>query len=122
MDKKYFLPLNFGGLQTEDSQFERSKVVILPVPYEGTSSYRVGTKEGPKAIIEASRNLELFDLELRQELYKIGIHTLPEVEPVNSPKGMTQRVCEIAREMLKSDKFIIMLGGEHSLTLGLVNL
>jgi len=120
MDKDYFSLFNFGGLSAQYSVYENSKVVILPVPYEGTVSYQAGTREAPNAIINASRNLELFDLELRKEICKIGIHTLPEITILKDAERMIQRVCGIAKELLQDNKFIVMLGGEHSLTVGMV--
>ena len=73
------------------------------------------------AIIDASQYLELYDLELDREIYQVGIHTLPEVQTVMSgPEGMVHRVYQVARELLEAGKTIVMLGGEHSLTLGMV--
>ncbi|GAH44844.1 unnamed protein product, partial [marine sediment metagenome] len=67
---------NFGDIEKEFSNFEKSRVVILPVPYEATTTYGKGTKKGPRAIIDASRNMELYDEETDCEPYKVGIHTL----------------------------------------------
>jgi agmatinase len=73
------------------------------------------------AIIDASQYLELYDLELDREIYQVGIHTLPEVQTVMSgPEGMVHQVYQVARELLEAGKTIVMLGGEHSLTLGMV--
>jgi agmatinase len=118
----YYLPNNFGALSQEYCQFETSRVTILPVPYEQTTSYGRGTKNGPRAIIEASRNMELYDEELEQETSAvIGIHTLEEVEPVISgPEEMVQVLCEIISDLLRKDKIVVTLGGEHSLTLGAI--
>lgn len=122
MEKDFFIPFNFGNLPQEHSQFETSKIVILPVPYDSTTSFKTGTRDGPRAIIFSSRNIELYDIELEKEIYKeVGIHTLDEIEPiVNSPEAMTQRVYEICRELIQLGKFPVMLGGEHSLSLGMV--
>ena len=74
------LPHNFLGLDEEASDFERARVVILPVPYEATTSYGGGTRGGPGAILESSRYIELYDQELDCEPYKAGICTLPSLE------------------------------------------
>jgi len=96
-------------------------VVILPVPYDSTTEWRSGSRDGPKAIIDASQYLELYDLELGLETYKVGIHTLPEVQPLMSgPEAMVHRVYEIATGLIKEGKLVVMLGGEHTLTLGMV--
>jgi len=103
------------------SDLEKAKVVILPVPYDGTTEWRSGTRDGPQAIIDASQYLELYDLELDREVYKVGIHTLPQVKPLMSgPKDMIDKVYQISKELIKKDKFIVMLGGEHSVSLGTV--
>lgn len=114
-------PLNFAGLTPPDNSLERAKVVILPVPYDSTTEWHSGAREGPQAIITASRYLELYDVELQREIYKVGIHTLAEVQPLlDSPKKMIRRVFRIAKELANQSKFTVMLGGEHSLTLAMV--
>jgi len=114
-------PRNFAGISPPYSDWENSRVVVLPVPYDSTTDWRSGTRDGPQAIIDASQYLELYDLELEQEIYKVGIHTLPEVQPdVSSPENMAQRVYTVAKELLGENKMVLMLGGEHSLTLGMV--
>ena len=114
-------PRNFAGISPPYSDWENSRVVVLPVPYDSTTDWRSGTRDGPRAIIDASQYLELYDLELGREIYKVGIHTLPEIQPeMSSPENMTQRVYTVARELLDKNKMVLMLGGEHSLTLGMV--
>lgn len=114
-------PQNFAGLASPYTDFKTSKVVILPVPYDGTTEWHSGTREGPQAIINASQYLELYDIELNREIFKIGIHTLPEIKPVlSSPEKMIYAVYQVTKELLRQDKFIVLLGGEHSLSLGVV--
>jgi len=74
------LPRNFLGLDADKSNFDNARVVILPVPYEATVSFGAGTGNGPDAIIEASRYIELYDQELDVEPYEVGIATLPSLE------------------------------------------
>jgi len=120
--EEVFLPRRvFAGLTPPYSDLEKAKTVILPVPYESTTEWRGGTRYGSQAIIDASQYLELYDLELNREIYKVGIHTLPEVEPaMSSPKDMIDRVYQITRGLIQKGKFVVMLGGEHSLSLGAV--
>ena len=114
-------PQNFAGLVPPYADLSTAKVVILPVPYDSTTEWHSGTREGPEAIINASQYLELYDIELNRETYKVGIHTLPKVQPLlNSPEEMIDRVYRIARELIRQAKFVIMFGGEHSLSLGVV--
>src|SRR5215831_12255502 len=92
-DHRFALPYNFGGLLPEHSAFERAQVVILPIPYEQTTTYGTGTKEGPQCVIAASRHMELYDEELDYEVYRVGIHTLRALEAVASgPKAMLDRI------------------------------
>lgn len=112
---------NFAGLASPYSDRAQAKVVIVPVPYDGTSEWHAGSRHGPRAIIEASRYLELYDLELDTEIHKVGIHTLDEVEPVmGSPVDMVERVYQVTKGLLGEGKFVVLLGGEHSVTLGAV--
>jgi len=111
---------NFGDLPEKYSSFENSQVLILPIGYEVTASYLKGTKEGPRAIIKASHYVELYDEELDTEIYKIGIHTLPEMIFRESPEIMVEKVALKVSQLSKYNKFILGLGGEHSVTIGIV--
>jgi agmatinase len=117
-----FLPhRTFAGIAAPYSHFEQAKTVILPVPYDSTSEWQSGSRHGPQAIIDASQYLELYDLELDREIYKIGICTLPEVEPLlSSPEDMIDRVYQVTRSLVQKEKFVVLFGGEHSLSLGTV--
>ena len=118
MDEKY---KNYIGLDEEYSSFKRSKVVIAQVPYDKTTTYIHGTSRGPAAIIDASRYIELFDDELNQETYKIGIHTMEPLEvEKSSSEEMIEKVRAASAELLKSNKFPVILGGEHSVSIGAV--
>lgn len=113
------LPHNFLGLDEEASDFESGRAVILPVPYESTTSYGAGTARGPAAILEASRYIELYDQELDAEPYEAGIATLPALHLTRAGAGEALAELRIAYDRLldvAADKFIIMLGGEHSIS------
>ncbi len=112
---------NFLGLEKENSDYANSRFAILPVPYEQTTTYRKGACNGPHAIISASREVELFDDELKFEAYLEGIHTLDELEPTaEGPEKMVDRIYESAGLIVDDNKIICMLGGEHSISTGLV--
>ena len=116
-----FLPFNFGALDEKHSSLEASRAVVLPVPYDSTASYQSGSKDGPLAIISASRNMELFDEELGFSPYTLGIHTLPFLEPVvSSPEDMVKDVAAVVGKYAKLGKFVVMLGGDHILSVGAV--
>jgi len=111
------LPMNFGGIDEEQfSSFDSARVLILPVSYEGTVSYGTGTGSGAMAIVDASRNMELYDDETDSEVYKIGIHTLDEFKPRPSPEVMMDELYSFSKELLEHGKFVCMLGGEHSVS------
>ena len=110
-------PWNFLGLERELSDCKSSKVAVLPIPYEGTVSYKKGTKLAPHAIIDASRQVETYDRDLDSEPCSVGIATLDEVDSAAvSPKEMMDRIESIAGPILNDDKFLLTLGGEHSIT------
>ena len=118
--EKEILPLgNFMGVKK--AKLDNARVIVLPVPYEGTVTYGSGTGDGPRAIIEASSHVEFYDDELDFEPYTLGIHTLPEVsEDFKSPDEMFHHLKNMGVELAKSGKLVIMLGGEHSITPGMV--
>ena len=119
--ESFYPPRNFAAIPAEAASFERARVAIVPVPYDGTTEYKAALRGGPQAIIDASQDLELFDIELERDTYLTGIHTLPELQPLmGGPEHMIQRVYETARDLLRMGKMPVMLGGEHSVTLGMV--
>src|SRR6202171_6044872 len=117
MTESQSLPMNFGGIAEEEfSSFENSRILIWPIAYEGTVSYGGGTGRGAEAIIDASRNMELYDEETDAEVYKLGIHTLAESTSIDPPERMMNSLYDRAKELLSSDKFVTMIGGEHSVS------
>ena len=117
----FYTQRNFAALPPQYTEFETSKVVILPIPYDSTTTWRSGSRDGPLAIIDASEHLELYDHELDRESHLVGIHTLPELQPsMKGPEETVMRVHEVASDLIRKDKFVVMLGGEHSLTVGMV--
>jgi agmatinase len=116
-------PDNFGGISEQESQYEKARAVIFPVPLERTTTYERGTRHGPAAILAASRNMELYDEELELETYQeIGIATLPPIDTIDG--SLDEVITEIFTAqcaLLDDDKFPVALGGEHSLTPPLVN-
>jgi agmatinase len=113
--------MNFGGIEPEYADFERALFVVLPVPYDLTSTYRSGSRLGPAAILDASSHMELYDDELGQETYRCGIHTLPFLEAdARGPKEMIETIRLKTAEVIAADKIPVTLGGEHSISLGCV--
>lgn len=121
-EKNKKLP-NFLGLPENLSTPENAKVMIVPVPYEATTSYGQGTSRGPAAILEASQQVELFDDELWEEPFKIGIHTTEPIEMKTVDRYVPkpfEELYEQVKRLININKFPIILGGEHSLTVGAV--
>jgi len=111
---------NFGGLEPEFCDYLNSKIVVLPIPYDGTSTWIKGADIGPDAIIEASENMELYDIETDFEPYTLGINTTQPITENSSPEAMTEVVYNKTIELLNDKKFIVALGGEHSVSIGLI--
>jgi agmatinase len=110
------LPYNFGGLPDEFVNYKNAKIAVLPVPFDKTSSWIKGSEKGPKAIIEASMNMELYDLETDSEVYKNGIFTSVEIIS-NSSEDMIKCVYNRVTKLIKDEKFVVSLGGEHTISL-----
>lgn len=118
-DEHFSPPRNFCWLDAEDSDYARARVVVLPVPYDSTASGWVGSREGPWAIIEASGNMELYDIGIDMEPYRLGIHTLPELAvQTDSPGAMVDRIESVVAEQIAGGKFVVTLGGEHTVAVG----
>src|SRR5215213_5459429 len=117
MSESANLPMNFGGIEDGGlSSFENARVVVWPVSYEGTVSYGTGTGAGARAIVDASRNMELYDEETDAEVYRLGIHTTDVTQPAATPEAMMKGLLSRARELVSAGKFVCMIGGEHSVS------
>jgi agmatinase len=117
MSESQSLPMNFGGIAEEEfSSFDKSRILVWPVSYEGTVSYGGGTGKGAMAIIDASRNMELYDDETDAEIYQLGIHTVDESPSLDPPERMMNALYDRAKELVTSGKFVTMIGGEHSVS------
>ncbi|MCX8064054.1 MAG: agmatinase, partial [Candidatus Hydrogenedentes bacterium] len=114
---------NFLGIEDKYSNFETSKYVILPIPYEETSTYGKGSKLGPQAILNASHEVELYDVVLGMETYKEcgGITTIkPTKLGARTSKDLSKKLSEFVRKMLELNKFVITIGGEHTSVVGAI--
>ena len=116
------LPYTFLGLDGPLHAYEQASVVVLPVPYDATTSYKAGAREGPEAIISASRELEDYDTELGCEPSSVGIYTALPLEPhLGSPEAMVDRVARAVETLARADKLPVVLGGDHSVTIGAIS-
>lgn len=110
----------FLGLDGSQSEYESSKVVVIPAPFEASTSYQKGTVNGPQAILDASVQVELYDIELKKNCHTIGIHTFKPL-PLKkmSARGAIDLLYRKTKKVLADGKWPVMLGGEHAISYGL---
>lgn len=108
----------YGDFAPEYTDYGTAEIAILPVPYDGTSTWLKGADKGPQALLEASYNMEFYDLETDTEVFRRGIATLDPVTEDSSPEAMTDAVEERMDAILNDRKFPVLIGGEHSVSIG----
>jgi agmatinase len=111
---------NFGQLPGEYSNLESARIAILPVAYDGTSTWNKGADKGPEAIIEASGNMELYDIETDSEVYKKGIFTDSIIEADAPVSEVVEAINQEAKSYIEQGKFVVVIGGEHSVSIGTI--
>ena len=111
---------NYAGIEDNYAGLETSKIVLIPVPYDGTSTWGKGSDKGPDAFLHASENMELYDIETDSEVYKQGIHLTEPISESASPEAMVNAVHELVKKHIKRNKFVTMFGGEHSVSIGAI--
>lgn len=109
--------MNFGGDEVV-YDYTASKIIIVPVPYDDTSTWVRGSDKGPEAIMEASVNLEFYDAETGTEVHKKGIHTIEPVTVQGSPEELIEKVCATVLSLLSDGKFPVLVGGNHTISIG----
>lgn len=110
----------YAGIPEEFAQYEDAKVVLIPVPFDGTSTWVKGADKGPKAFLNASENMELYDIETQTEPYRVGIWLDPPVKEKRSPEVVREKVYNRVKKHLFNDKFVTLFGGEHSISIGAI--
>ncbi len=114
-------PNNYFAIDAEHSSYDSAKFVILPIPYDATASFKTGCRNGPSAIMAASHHVEYYDDELAREYHEVGIATLDPLETnASGPEAMHADIFRAAKRVVDDGKFLIGVGGEHSITSGLV--
>jgi agmatinase len=109
----------YAGLPDPYGSESSSKIVILPIPFDKTSTYQKGSDKGPDALIEASRNMELYDIETDSQVYLKGIYTAPPIEAETS-ETLLESIIQRTAELLAKNKFVVGIGGEHTISYGLI--
>ena len=108
----------FAGIPQKYAKLENSKVVLIPVVYNGTSTWGKGANKGPYAFLEAAKNIEFYDIETDSEVYRRGIFLAPVLQENFSSKKMVKKVYISVKKYLSCDKFVTLIGGEHSISIG----
>ncbi len=109
---------NFAGIPDRYAKLDSSRVVLIPVPYDGTSTWQKGADKGPEAFLEASENMELYDIETDSEVYLQGVYIADAVTENSSPEAMVDAVQADVKKYINKNKFVTLIGGEHSLSIG----
>lgn len=110
----------YAGIPEEFAKLDSSKIVLIPVPYDGTSTWQKGSDKGPEAFLKASENMELYDIETRTEVYKQGIYLADAITENSSPEAMVDAVHKSVKTFIKRNKFVTIFGGEHSVSIGTI--
>lgn len=108
----------YAGIPEEYAKLDIAKIVLIPVPYDGTSTWQKGADKGPKAFLNASENMELYDIETDSEVYKQGIYLADAIEEKSSPEAVVDKVHQLTKHYIKKNKFVTLFGGEHSISIG----
>ena len=111
---------SYAGISEEFSKLETAKIVLIPVPYDGTSTWQKGADKGPEAFLNASENMELYDIETESEVYKQGVYLAGAVTENSSPEAMVEAVHKATKSYIKKNKFVTIFGGEHSISIGTI--
>uniref|UniRef100_UPI0040472586 agmatinase n=1 Tax=Polaribacter sp. TaxID=1920175 RepID=UPI0040472586 len=110
----------YAGIPENFSKIEQSKIVLIPVPYDGTSTWQKGADKGPEAFLEASENMELYDIETDSEVYKEGVFLADAITEKSSPEAMVDAVHQATKKYINKNKFVTIFGGEHSVSIGTI--
>ncbi|MCG1036891.1 agmatinase [Polaribacter sargassicola] len=110
----------YAGIPNEYGNLSTSKIVIIPVPYDGTSTWQKGADKGPKAFLNASENMELYDIETDSEVYKEGVFLAEAITENASPEAMVDVVHDVTKKFINRNKFVTVFGGEHSISIGTI--
>ena len=110
----------YAGIEENNAAYDKAAVLLQPIPYDGTSTGGKGAHEGFKAFLEASENMEIYDIETDSEVYRKGVHILPEIVENSSPESLFEAVYKKTKELLDTDKFLTFFGGEHSVSIGVI--
>ena len=110
----------YAGIPAAYSSLDTSKIVLIPVPYDGTSTWQKGADKGPEAFLKASENMELYDIETNSEVYKQGVYLAEAIEEKSSPEAVVAEVYKTVKAYILRNKLVTVFGGEHSISIGTI--
>lgn len=110
----------YAGIPEQYAKLDRSEIVLIPVPYDGTSSWQKGADKGFEAFLEASKNMELYDIETNSEVYKKGVFIAEFIDENTTPEAMVEQVHKTVKKYIQKNKFVTVFGGEHSISIGTI--
>ncbi len=110
----------YAGIPQQYAGLETSKIVLIPVPYDGTSTWQKGADKGPEAFLNASENMELYDIETESEVYKQGVYLANPITENSSPEAVVEKVHNTVKDYILRNKFVTIFGGEHSISIGTI--
>ncbi len=110
----------YAGIPEQYAKLDRSEIVLIPVPYDGTSSWQKGADKGFDAFLEASENMELYDIETNSEVYKKGVFIAEIIDENTTPEAMVEQVHKTVKKYIQKNKFVTIFGGEHSISIGTI--
>ncbi len=110
----------YAGVEEQYGQYENAAILLQSIPYDGTSTWGKGADNGFEAFLEASENMEIYDIETDSEVFTQGVHILPAITENQSPETMFEAVYTKTKELLETGKFLTFFGGEHSVSIGVI--
>ncbi|MCB0449025.1 MAG: agmatinase [Confluentibacter sp.] len=110
----------YAGIPEEFAKLEQAKIVLVPVPFDGTNTNQKGAEQGPEAFLNASKNTELYDIETDTEVYQQGIYLADAVQENKSPEALVDAVHQTTKKFIKKNKFVTLIGGEHTVSIGTI--
>ena len=112
--------MKFAGIPEKFGSYESAEILLQSIPYDGTSTWGKGADKGFRKFIAASENMELYDIENGIEVYRKGIHILPEIREKSTPEKVFEVVYDSTKKLIPSGKFLTFFGGEHSISIGII--
>ena len=111
---------NYAGIDDQYASFEKAEILLRSIPFDGTSTWGKGADNGFKAFLDASENMELYDIETNSEVYKKGIYLTKELSGFSTAEEMVETVYQDTKKQLKTNRFLTTFGGEHSISIGAI--